>query len=134
MPQPPATAPASVPVPAIEQAHVKQALEASQTAMDAISTVTAVSTYTLTILGVMIAILALWGVGALVKAARAAAKQIANSRLDSYIQSDEFNDLVKLKIEKSVQEKWLNTVVVTRLAEDVKSADDPSPFPSGDAK
>lgn len=134
MPGPPATVPASIPVPPVEQEHIKQALEASQTAMEAISTVTAISTYTLTILGVIIAILALWGVNALVKAARAAAKQIANSRLDSYIKSDEFNELVKLKIEKSVQEKWLNTVVVTRLAEDVKTPDDPSPFPPGDAK
>jgi hypothetical protein len=134
MPQAPLPVVVPTAVPPIEQEHVKKALEASQTAMDAISTVTAISTYTLTILGVIIAILALWGVGALVRAARSAAKQIANARFNAYIESDEFKEMVKVRIEKSVQDRWQNTIVVSRLAEDVKAADDPSPFPTGDAK
>jgi hypothetical protein len=134
MPQAPLPVIVPTAVPPIEQEHVKKALEASQTAMDAISTVTAISTYTLTILGVIIAILALWGVGALVRAARSAAKQIANARFNAYIDSDEFKEMVKVRIEKSVQDRWQNTIVVSRLAEDVKAADDPSPFPTGDAK
>jgi hypothetical protein len=134
MPQAPLPVVVPTAVPPIEQEHVKKALEASQTAMDAISTVTAISTYTLTILGVIIAILALWGVGALVRAARSAAKQIANARFNAYIESDEFKEMVKVRIEKSVQDRWQNTIVVSLLAEDVKAADDPSPFPTGDAK
>lgn len=96
--------------------------------MDAIGTVTDVATYTLTILGVLIAILAIWGVGALVKAARGAAKQIANERWNSYIKSDEFNALVNSRIDEAVKAQRLDTISrkLEELARD-EDKDDP-PF------
>lgn len=118
----------------VEQEHVKQALEASNTAIDAISTVLAISSWTLGIIAVFLGIVALWGYAAIKRAAGSEAKQIANERFNAYIETDEFKDLVKAKIEKSVQDRWQNTVVVSRLSEEPKMPDDPSPFPSGDAK
>lgn len=46
---------------ALEADHIKQALEASQTAMDAIGTVTTVASWALTIMGLFIAIVAFFG-------------------------------------------------------------------------
>jgi DNA polymerase III sliding clamp (beta) subunit (PCNA family) len=118
----------------VEQEHIKEALEASQTAMDAIATVTSLTSYTLTILGIFIALLALWGVSAVVRTAKATAKQIANERFKAYIETDEFKELVKERIAKSVDEKWGNTFVIRRLAEDEKDPADFSPFPSAPDK
>lgn len=94
----------------VEAGHIEQALASSQTAMDAIGTVTDIATYTLTILGFFIAVLALWGVGALVKAARGAAKQIANARWNDYIASEEFNALVNSRIDEAVRAQRLDTI------------------------
>lgn len=129
-----APAPAPAPPSQLEQEHVQQALEASQTAMDAIGTVTNLATYTLTILGIILGLVAIVGGVAIWRAARATAKQIANKRFDTYIMTDEFKELVRVKIEQSVQDRWQDTVVVRRLSEELKPADDPSPFPPGDAK
>jgi uncharacterized membrane protein YhiD involved in acid resistance len=109
MAKPPAVRPGIEPSPA-EAQHIEQALASSQTAMDAIGTVTDIATYTLTILGVFIGILALWGVGALVKAARGAAKQIANARWNDYIASEEFNALVNSRIDEAVRAQRLDTI------------------------
>lgn len=117
---------------AVEKAHIDQALAASQTAIDAISTVVSVSTWALAIIGIGIAIIAWWGWSTLKAAARETAEKIAIRRFDSYIKTDAFLELVKDRIERSVQERWQNTVVVSRLAEDVKSPNDPSPFQSGE--
>lgn len=92
----------------VEQSHVEQALNASQSAMDAIGTVTDIATYTLTILGVFIAILALWGVGMIIKAARDTAKQIANERLNAYIESEEFQALIQQRVDEGVRAHWQN--------------------------
>ena len=93
---------------AVEQSHIEQALDASQSAMDAIGTVTDIASYTLTILGVFIAILALWGVGMIIKAARDTAKQIANERLNDYIDSDEFAALIQQRVDEGVRAHWQN--------------------------
>ena len=58
--------------------------------------------------------------------------KIANDQFDSYIKTETFLEMVKDRIEKSVQERWQNTIVVSRLSEDVKSPNDPSPFESGE--
>jgi hypothetical protein len=121
---------ASHPAPTpIEQDHIKQALEASQSAMDAIGTVTDIATYTLTILGVFIAILALWGVVAIINAARATAKQIANDRFDDYIESKEFSDFVKSRIDTAVEAKWQENQIGSMEQEVILAGEGVSPFP-----
>ena len=120
--------PHAVPTP-VEQNHFQEALGASQIAIDSVGAITSIASYTLTILGVFIALLALWGVAMIVKAARDAAKQIANSRFNDYIQTDEFKGLVEDRIAKSIKERWQNTVVVSMLQEEKPEANDPSPFP-----
>lgn len=128
MPNHAPTAPPHLPS-SVEQEHIKQALEASQTAMDSIGTVTDIASYTLTILGVFIAILALWGVVMIIKAARGAAKQIANSRLDAYIASNEFRDLMVARVDASIKAERQD-LLLKRLEEVVRGADDPTPFPT----
>ena len=125
---------APIPIPTLtpepselEQSHVEDAIEASQTAMDAIGTVTDVASYTLTILGVFIAILALWGVGMIVKAARDSAKQIANKRLDDYIEGDEFKALLNSRVDEAVRRERLDAIA-RKLDELSREAEDEAPF------
>ncbi|WP_298467196.1 hypothetical protein [uncultured Erythrobacter sp.] len=123
----PTTVPSLAPEPSeVEQEHIDRAIEASQTAMDAIGTVVDISTYTLTVLGVLIAILAIWGVGALVRTARAQAKQIANKRWDSYIESDEFKALVKSRIDEAVKSQKLDAIT-RKLDELVRDEEEDEP-------
>jgi|TARA_R110002049_G_scaffold149648_3_gene312700 hypothetical protein len=123
------SAPHTAPTP-VEQNHIDQALQASQTAMDAIGTITSVSSWALGLLALFIGILALWGYGAIKRAAVEEAKQIANKGLKDYIETDEFKNLVKVRIEKSIEAKWQNTHVI-KIDEAVKSPGDVSPFPEG---
>lgn len=117
---------------AVEKAHIDQALAASQTAIDAISTVVSVSTWALAIIGIGIAVIAWWGWSTLKAAAREKAAEIVNVRFDDYIRSETFLEMVKERIDKSVQERWQNTKVAERIEEESKLPDDPSPFRSGD--
>ena len=114
---------------AIEQEHVKQALEASQTAIDAIGTVLTVSTWALAIIGVAVAFIALWGWSTLKEGANEKAKQIANERLDSYMMSDEFKALMQTRVDVAVKAKWQESLL-KRLEEAVRTADDEAPFPA----
>jgi hypothetical protein len=115
----------------VEQEHIKEALGAAQSAMDAIGTVTDIASYTLTILGVFIAILALWGVAMIIKAARDAAERIANNRMDDYIAGDDFQALVKERVDKAIAATWQD-VQLQRLTETGKPAGDEEPFPAKD--
>lgn len=125
MPQAPAT---HLPN-ATEQEHIKQALDASQTAIDAIGTVLTVSTWALGIIGFVVAVIALWGWSTLKEGAREKAKQIANERLDSYMASDEFKALMQARVDVAVKAKWQESLL-KRLEEAVRTADDEAPFPA----
>lgn len=113
----------------IEQEHIKQALDASQTAIDAIGTVLTVSTWALGIIGFAVALIALWGWSTLKEGAREKAKQIANERLDSYMASDEFKELMQARVDVAVKAKWQESLL-KRLEEAVRAADDETPFPN----
>jgi hypothetical protein len=110
-----------------EEEHIKRALEASQTAMDAIGTVTNLATYTLTILGIIIGLVALVGGYAIYRSAKAQAERIANERFDVYIKTDNFKELVKVKIERSINERWQESEG-SRLEEEIRDPADPQPF------
>jgi hypothetical protein len=132
MPQPTATPQLvplhTVPTP-IEQEHIRQAMEASQTSMDAIQTLLSMSQWVLGVLAVLIAILALWGLRAVTRGSAQAAKQIANGRFDTYIECQEFRDLVEEKIDRAIERRWQNTIVIRTLKEDPPPAGDLSEFP-----
>ena len=115
-----------------EQQHISEALQASQTAMDAIGTIIDVATLSLTIIGIFIGLLALFGVMAIVRQAKAQAKQIANKAVTDYIETDVFKALVNSGIDKSVQDRWRESVVANRLSEERRQPGDESAFPSGD--
>lgn len=109
-----------------EAEHIKRALEAAQTAMDAIQTVTNVASYTLTAIGIVIGLVAIFGGVAIWLGAKAAAKQIANKRFDDYMQGDEFKELVKVRVEQAVDRHWQESAGA-RLVEE-RAPDDPQPF------
>lgn len=113
---------------AAEQEHIKQALDASQTAIDAISTVLSVSTWALGIIGIGVAVIAFWGWSTLKDAAREKAKQIANERLESYMESDDFRALMQSRIDLAVKANWQESLL-KRLQEVVRSSDDEAAFP-----
>jgi hypothetical protein len=132
---PPVTAPAHAvvqmvplhtsPTP-VEQEHIRQALEASQTSMDAIQTLLSLSQW---VLAVLIAILALWGLRAVIWGSAKTAKQIANSRFDAYMETKEFRDLVEERLDKALDRRFQDTVVVRTLKEESAAAGDASEFP-----
>lgn len=113
----------------LEQEHIDRALAASQTAMDAIGTVVDIATYTLTFLGVLIAILAIWGIKEIWERAERAAERIANKRLAAYIQSQEFSDFVKNRIDKGVEARWQETQIDSMEQEKATASEGEQPFP-----
>lgn len=123
---PPAPAPTVEPT-ALEQAHINQAMDAAQTAIDAISTITSVSTWALAIIGVGIAAIAIWGWQTLKSGARDTAEQIANDRLDAYIRSEDFAQLMKARVDKAVKSYWQNSVM-RKLEELTRDEGDEPPF------
>ena len=100
--------------------------------MDAIGTVTDFASYTLTVLGLVIALVALLGVVTIYRGARVTAKQIANQRLDSYIDSEGFRTLIAERIDAAVKANWQDGLI-RRLEEAVRGGDDPLPFPVKDS-
>lgn len=112
----------------LEQEHVQQALSASETAIDAISTIVSISTWALAIIGVAVALIAFWGWAALKEAARDKAKQIANESWDSYIGGEEFQALVTRHVEKTVEALWQEREVA-RLQEVGQNAEAMPEFP-----
>lgn len=128
--------PVRVPIPsatpvepsAVEQAHIEDALNASETAISAIDTLLNISMWTLGILAIVLAVIGIIGWSVIRAACLNAAKQIANDRFDDYIKSDEYRDFVQARVDKAVKANWQNHLM-KRIEEAVKEEDDPSPFP-----
>jgi hypothetical protein len=105
-----------------------RAIEVSDTAIAAIDTLLNLSQYVLTILGIVLAVLALIGIGAMAGLARRAAISMANSRLDDYLKSQEFEDRMAVAVKSEVKERVGNKVILTYLEEE-KDGGEPDPFP-----
>lgn len=129
MSAPLASAPPHASPSVVEQAHINQALDATQTAINAIDTLLALSSWTLGVLGVVLAGIAVFGWVAIRNAVKSQSEQIANTRLDSYLKSDEFKALLAKKVDESIKAKWQNAIVINGLREDPAPPHDPSPFP-----
>ena len=104
----------------VEQAHIVEALAASQTAMDAISTLLGISQWVLSILALVVGFIAIFGWGVIRNAVLNLAKQIANKRMDAYIKSEEFSDLLSVKIDEAVIRREQDRTA-QRLAEEPRT-------------
>lgn len=115
----------------IEQEHISQALDATQIAMGAVQTLLSLSQWVLGILGLVLAGIAIFGWVVIRNATMAQAEQIANKRLDAYMESDDFDKLVAKKVEDCVDARWQNVLVAQSLKDDAKPAGDQPAFPEG---
>ena len=116
----------TVPSP-IEQVHIREALEASQTAMNAIDTLLSMSQWVLGIMALVVGIIAIFGWGAIRNAVLAQSKQIANKRMVDYIDSEAFSDLLSIKIEEAVVRREQDRDA-QRLAEEPRPEGEAPPF------
>jgi hypothetical protein len=117
------------PVAPVGNIVADKAVETSQIAMDAISTILAFSSYTLGLLGLFIAGIALFGYILIKQAATNEAAKIADAKLDVYIKSEDFKKILLERIDRSVESRWQNTIVLKSLQEDPRRPDDPNAFP-----
>lgn len=114
-------------------AEIKTALLADQVAAQkayelstsAIGTVSSVASWTITALGVLVAIIAIFGWAVIAKASKAAAKKVAHDNVHAYLKSDEFIRLLDDKVEKALINKSIQGYVSGN--DDI---DDVDPFPS----
>ena len=118
----------TVPSP-IEQQHINQALQDSQTAMSAIQSLLSLSQTILIVLSIFIAILALWGVSAVYRACCRAARQVAERRINRYIESEEFTQFMSMRIDVAVDSK-LKELLLERVKEALRPADEEQIFPA----
>lgn len=102
--------------------------------MDAIGTVTNLASYTLATLGVIIAVLALWGIKELVDKAKDAAERIANNRFDSYVRSQEFQLTLQDRIDKAVEARWQEAQLRALREDDEDGAGGDFPAPPEEVK
>lgn len=105
-------------------------MDASTTAMAAINTVVAVSTVVLAVLGLAVAAIAIFGWTAMRTAAVEQAKKIANQKLDSYMKSEEFEVLAFDLIQRAVDKRWQNTVVVQTFQSTERPQGEANAFPA----
>ena len=129
---PPVTSTAASALPSepsvIEQGHIDQALNASETAISAIDTLLNISMWTLGILAIALALVGIIGWSVIRAACINHAKQIANDRFDDYIKSDEYSAFVQARVDKAVKANWQNHLM-KRIEEAVKDEGEASPFP-----
>lgn len=112
----------------VEQAHIDQALSASETAISAIDTILNVSMWSLGILAILLGIIAIFGWGVIRNACLDRAKQIANKRIKAYIEGEEFAALLKERIDKAAKAEW-QARTIERITEAVRREGEDSPFP-----
>jgi hypothetical protein len=112
-------------------AEQSKTVEVADSAIAAIDTILNLSTYVLTILGVIIALLAIFGYAFIASSARKAAKEVATDAMDSYIKSQEFADRMQGAVESEVKRRMANKFIVANLTEE-QDGGEPDPFPSAE--
>lgn len=105
-----------------------RAVEIADSALSAIGVIGTVSTIAISVLGLIIAILAIFGYGWIKGAAAKTAEEVALKRVDSYIKTKGFKDLLDKKLADQVEKRWENTVVVRQLQTPDKEEGEASPF------
>lgn len=112
-------------------AEQSRTVEVADSAIAAIDTILNLSTYVLTILGVIIALLAIFGYAFIASSARKAAKEVATDAMNSYIKSQEFGDRMQGAVESEVKRRMANKFIVANITEE-PDGDEPDPFPSAE--
>ena len=112
-------------------AEQSRTVEVADSAIAAIDTILNLSTYVLTILGVIIALLAIFGYAFIASSARKAAREVATDAMDSYIKGQEFADRVQGAVESEVKRRMANKFIVANITEE-PDGDEPDPFPSAE--
>lgn len=109
-----------------EQAN---AVELTEKAVDAIGTVLTLSSWVLGVLGGVIALLAVFGYGFIARGAKEAARKLADDKVDAYIKSKDFADMMQASVEAEVKKRMTNKFILANLTEE-QDGDEPDPFPS----
>lgn len=112
-------------------AEQSRTVEIADSAIAAIDTILNLSTWGLGILGVIIALLAIFGYGFIASSARKSAKEVATKAMSSYIKSQEFADQMQGAVEAEVRRRMANKFIVANLTEE-PDGDEPDPFPSAE--
>lgn len=123
--------------------ELKDALEAEQTrAVDvadrsiaAIDTLLNLSMWGMTILGILVGLIALFGYGLIARSARIAAEKVATEKVESYIKSQEFADQIQRDVKEEVRRRVADKIILANLTGEKDDApDDPFPAAPGGAK
>lgn len=116
---------------ALEAAR-EQAFKSTELAINAINSVVGLSQWTLAILGIFIAILAIIGITLINRNGVKRAEKVANKRLDSYLKSDKFNDLLETTLDRLARERWQQAIIIQgQLRVDERPHGENPPFPEG---
>lgn len=105
-----------------------RALELADQSMAAVGTLLNLSMYVLGGLGVIIALIALFGYGVIAKGARDSANKVAIERMDSYIISQEFSDLLERCVRDEVKRRVGDKFILTHIKEE-SGENSTDPFP-----
>lgn len=109
--------------------QIETTQKVSETAITAIDTLLNLSTWVLTVFGLLLAVLAIAGVYVIARQARKSARAIANDRLNDYLKSDEFAELMGTKVQQAIDAKWQSTMVVQTFRPAEAGVSAPSDFP-----
>lgn len=107
------------------------AIELSDRSIGAIETLLSLSTLVISILGLIIAVLAIFGYAFLVREAKRSAKKVANRQLDDYLTSEDVRLLIEGCVEKTVKERMKNAFIVNHITQE-KDTNPVDPFPSAE--
>lgn len=124
----PVEAPAQ-PTPFNEHEH-----EIVDTALAAIDTILNASMWTLAILALLLAVVAIFGWGSIKLACTKIVTEKSEQKLKEHLASDEFKQLLEDKIQKSVDKRWQSTVVVGSFKAPEKGDGEANPFPEPKGK
>lgn len=102
--------------------------ELVDTALAAIDTLLNISTYVLTVLGIVLALIGIVGWVIIRKGAIDKAADTASSKLDSYLEGEKFEALLADKLQESIEKKWQGGLFINVDATTKPVAED-SPFP-----
>lgn len=100
---------------AVEQAS---AVDVAERAIGAIDTLLNLSTWALGILAFVVGIIAIFGYGLIANAAKRAAKDVAKAEASTYINSQEFSDILEVAIKQEVKDRMKDKIIMNFMTED----------------
>lgn len=107
--------------------------ELSEKSIEAIGFLLNLSSWVLTVLAVVLAIIGIIGWTVIHKSAISKCQTMAKDYLEKYIQGDAFKTLVEDKVAEALKSNWQDTIVSTTLDTNDKSQEQ-SPFPAVEKK